>query len=108
MIALLLRLFALVAVALMPAAMISAPAAAQPAQVTSASSHCAGGHEEQEQRDQAPAGAEAHCMACAGLPITDVLAAAELALPTAPRFLAHSRGIIGDEPEIVTPPPKRA
>jgi hypothetical protein len=103
MIALALRLLVLVSVALMPAGMASAAAAAQPA--ASESSHCSG-HEEQ---DQAPAGdMDAQCMACAGLPAGQLAAAQEGFLPKAPRLIALTSKIHGIILEIATPPPKLA
>jgi hypothetical protein len=101
MIALALRLLVLVSVALMPAGMASAAAAAQPAE--SQSSHCSG-HEEQ---DEAPAGdMDAQCMACAGLPVGQVPATPEGYLPNAPRLIALTSNIHGIILEIATPPPK--
>ena len=101
------RLLAIVSVLLMPGAMAVAPAAAHAAPAASKASHCSG-HEEQKQ-EQVPASAmEMNCMACAALPAAVAPAAAEAALPAAPRLLALAFEADGIVPEIATPPPKLA
>ena len=103
MAAFLLKLLALLAVALMPIGM--GTAGAQPASHhASAASHCAG--EEEQQAPVAPE--ESQCMACAGLPAAAAPAAAERLVPAMPRLLRLSHEFAGIEPEITTPPPKRA
>ena len=99
MAAFLLRLAALVAVALMPVGMATAPAAAQPAP----SGHCSG-HEEPE---EAPATQmDAGCLGCVALPAAPEPGPAERLVPAVPRLLTLAEGFGGIEPEIATPPPK--
>jgi hypothetical protein len=105
MAAFLFKLLALVAVLLMPAGMANAAASAQQAAAATKASHCSG-HEEQE---KAPlSGMDAQCMACAGLPATQVPAAGARLLPSAPRLIALTNAISGIILEIATPPPKLA
>ena len=94
------RLVTLVAVLLMPAAMASAPALAQPA--PAAAGHC---DEHQEPAD-APSKPQAHCTGCSALPAIEAPGGDAALRPLAPRVVAHSHFISGFEPEIVTPPPK--
>jgi hypothetical protein len=106
MIGLFLRLLALVAVVLTPAAMMSAPAAAKPATVSSTGSHCAG-HQDEQRKEQPPVNDEAQCLACAGLLVAERPHVAELPWLRAALLAGHLHKFMGIEPELATPPPKR-
>lgn len=98
---LVLRMFAIVAVLLMPAGMAAAPAFAQPA-ATGEEGHC-GDH---EQPTQETGKSQLHCMACGALPALPTSAEAAALLPKPPKVIARTRAISGIVLEIATPPPK--
>jgi len=97
----LLRLVMLVALAIMPFSMASAPAAALPSTAAS------GGHCDHHQEPaDTPSAPKAHCAACAALPAVDSsIAVAELR-PVLLRVARAEQWIAEQEPDIDTPPPK--
>lgn len=107
MAAYLFRLMALLALALMPFGMTGGAATAQPA-AAAETGHCAG-HDREQGPEQAPGQAHASgCLACAGLPPLGVSAAAEAIVPAVPRLITAEHAFEGIEPDIATPPPRRA
>ena len=103
--AFLLKLFALVAVALMPLGMSIATASAPGAHHATAAgsaSNCAG----QDEPDAPAAPMDAECMACAGVAPAFAAAPADRRVLRAPRRIELSRSFPGIEPEIATPPPR--
>jgi hypothetical protein len=93
-----LRLLALIALALMPLSMVSAPAAAQPVPA----GHC----DDHPKPADAPAGPKVHCTACAALPAIDAPAPIAEMAPEAPTLIGLVSSLAGIEPDIATPPPK--
>lgn len=103
MIALCIRLTALLALAMMPLSMLSAPAAAE-SRPSVQDGHC----DEHRQPAQAPAEVKMDCANCAGLlSFESVIAPAEV-LAAGPRRAAPVSIFSGIELEIATPPPKVA
>ena len=107
MTAALLRLLALLALVLMPFGMAGAPAMAQPMPTQHAMAsmgHC----DEQRDQDEAPV-SKMDCTAmCTALPATDAPAPAPALQPIVPRTIAIAVPFAGIEPELATPPPRRA
>ena len=100
------RLLTLIAVALMPFGMASAPASVMPLKSVQAG-HC--DDHKGEQRDLAPAApaeAKLHCASCTALPALHGSFEPEPLEPAGiePDVLAGSFG--GIQPEIATPPPR--
>lgn len=105
MAAFLFRLLALVAMMLMPLGMNGAAVAA-PAAAASEATHC-GGHEQEP--SEAPASADHEgCLACAALPALGHDAEAEALRSALPLLISAAHIFHGIEPEIATPPPRRA
>lgn len=105
MAAFLLRLVALLSVALMPLGMSTATAAtpgAHHAAAAGTASNCAG----QDEPDAPAAPMDAECMACAGVAPAFAAVPAERRSLRAPRRIELSRSFSGIEPEIATPPPR--
>lgn len=98
-----LRLLALFALVLMPMAMNSAPASAQP-DATAPAGHC----DDHQQPAKAPAGSQVHCTACAALPAIDTPAPVAELDPETPMIIALAGFLSGIEPDTATPPPKLA
>jgi hypothetical protein len=98
--AVLLRLFTLLALALMPFGMASSPALAAgvPAATT--------GHCDEHQKPDAPAKMEMHCASCAALPSVETAEDDPDLRPELPRHLQAMNALPGTEPEIATPPPR--
>ena len=98
--AVVLRLFTLLALALMPLGMASSPAlaAATPA---AAAGHC----DEHQNPADAPAKMDMHCATCAALPADEPARVAELR-PQAPILISAIHAVSDNQPEIATPPPK--
>lgn len=108
MIKALLRLFTLLALALMPFGMASTPALAQPMPANHAmaqSAHC----DQQPDEDKSPAHSsqQMHCAMCAALPASEPPTPIAELRPTAPRIITAVSPFKGIELEIATPPPKR-
>lgn len=103
-----LRLFALIALLLMPFGMAAAPAAPADEHHSAAMAmeHCPDGQD----RQQDPGGNIADCaMPCsAALPAADLSPASAIDLPRAPAEPAFQIALSGILLEIATPPPKRA
>ena len=99
------RLLALVALVIMPLGMSSAPALAGAVDHAAApAGHC----DEQPVQDEAPQ-SKMDCTAmCTAIPAADVPTSAPALQPKAPRTMAISAPFSGVEPEIATPPPRRA
>jgi hypothetical protein len=93
------RLVLLVALALMPMGMVSAPAAAP---VTSAAGHC----DEHQQPADAPGVMDMHCATCAALPAIEAPVRDPELKPEMPRFARVTNALSDTEPEIATPPPR--
>lgn len=107
MTAALFRLITLLALALMPFGMASAPAMNQPMPANHSmaqAGHCEG----QPEEDQAPA-SKMDCTAmCSALPATDAPTPTPRLKLAAPRSTAIVVAYAGIEPEIATPPPRQA
>ena len=97
MVAAVTRLILLVALALMPMDMASAPAA-----VPVAAKHC----DEHQQPADAPAKMDMHCATCAALPAIQAPVRDPELRPEMPRFARASSALSDTEPEIATPPPR--
>jgi hypothetical protein len=95
-----LRLFLLVALALMPMGMTSAPAAGSVA--TPAAGHC----DDHEQPADAPTKADMHCATCTALPAIEAPVGDPGLRPEMPRFARAASALSNTEPEIATPPPR--
>jgi hypothetical protein len=97
------KLIAMIALALMPLSM--AGAATSPGQTASAGQpdHCS----EHQQPVDAPSAPQVHCAACAALPAMHEPPATVELRPEAPRQIALVALMAGIEPETATPPPKR-
>jgi hypothetical protein len=93
------RFVLLVALALMPMGMASAPAAVP---VAAAAGHC----DEHQQPADAPTKVDMHCATCAALPAIQVPVGDPELRPALPRFAAVSSALSDTQPEIATPPPK--
>ena len=90
----------LLALALMPFGMTSAPAMAASGS-SSASGHC----DDHQKPADAPAKMDMHCATCAALPADEHVEAAELR-PQAPILISAAHALSDNQPEIATPPPK--
>lgn len=99
MLAAVMRLILLVALALMPMGMASAPAAVE---VAAAAGHC----DEHQQPAETPAKMDMHCATCAALPAIQVPVGDPELRPEMPRFARASSALSDTEPEIATPPPR--
>jgi hypothetical protein len=99
MIAAVTRLILLVALALMPVGMASAPAAVP---VAAAAKHC----DEHQQPADAPAKMDMHCATCAALPAIQAPVRDPELRPEMPRFVRASSALSDTELEIATPPPR--
>lgn len=109
MTAALLRLLTLIALVLMPLGMTGAPALAAPdhhgMMMMADPGHC----DERQDQDEAPARQQMDCTAaCTALPATNEPDPAPVLKPTAPRLIGVAARFTGIEPEIATPPPKKA
>jgi hypothetical protein len=102
MTATLVRLLALLALAMMPGLMASAPAMAST--TATASGHC----EEHKDPVSAPDQSPAHCSACAAMPAVDTGSAQIEFTASALPYLPVGRTLAGILLEIATPPPKSA
>ena len=107
MLAAVLRLFALLALVVMPLGMTAAPVAAAPgadAIAAPQAGHC----DDHQQPADSPVKAKAHCAGCAAL--VPPLASPQIAelRPQAPTHIRLSYFGTAFEPEIATPPPKFA
>ena len=98
------RIFALVALVLMPFGMAAEPALAKPADhVMAMTGHC----DDTGQKQDAPARKAMDCTAsCTALPAADVAIPEPMFTPTLPRITAFASPFSGIEPELATPPPK--
>ena len=98
-----LRLFALLALMLMPLGMAGAPAHAQSA-ASAPAGHC-DEHQKQKPVD-VPSAATVHCTGCAALPAIEAPPPIAELRPQMPMRLAPAELIEGIEPETATPPPR--
>lgn len=95
------RLMMLIALALMPFGMASAPAKAV-GNAAPAAGHC----DEHQKRENVPAQMEMSCAACTALPALDVAPAVSELRHALPRLVKAANSLSDTEPEIATPPPK--
>lgn len=96
---------ALLALLLMPFGMQESAAAASPAGHVAAEGHCDGNGGEE---GATPSKVAQHCGTCMAVPVADVPQAVLDPLPRAPRSMASVTVFPGLEPEVSTPPPRRA
>lgn len=95
-----LRLVMLLALAIMPFGMASAPAVAATVSIAAAG-HC----DEHQKPADAPAKMSMHCAACAALPAADLVIVDELK-PQAPKLISAMNALSDTKPEIAIPPPR--
>jgi hypothetical protein len=100
------RLLALLALVLMPVGMGAAPAAAHAPQVAAEAGHC--GDAQQGAPDAPPVPAADCTVGCAAVAAPAPAQAAATLLPKETPATALIAAITGMEPDIATPPPKRA
>ena len=103
MTAALIRFLMVVALALMPFGVASAPAVAADVSASASAGHC----DDDGQPTGAPATMDMHCATCAALPAVETAEVRELR-PEAPVLIAATDALTDTEPEIATPPPKLA
>jgi hypothetical protein len=103
MLALLTRLIAMLALALMPLSMGASAAAATVSSAKTA--HCGG---QTQDEPTVPAETKMHCLSCAGLPALAASFAPRAVAAVSPQRSAPVAVFSGIDIEIATPPPKQA
>jgi hypothetical protein len=103
----LLHFVAMIALALMPIGMASAPAAAHSEPTTNpVSVHCTD-HQQAPEAPTVPAKAMIDCtLMCAALTAAEAASPPDPPLPERPLLIASATPIAGIEPDIGTPPPR--
>ena len=98
-------LLALVALLLVPMGMSGMPAAAASPDGPALAGHC---DSHGTQKDQAPGTMEQHCATCLVMPAAEGPRVAPGLTPRAPLSILVACAFQGLEPEVSTPPPRRA
>lgn len=98
-------LVALVALLLMPMGMSGMPAAAASPDRPALAGHC---DSHGTEKDPAPSGMEQHCATCLVMPAAEGPRITPGLTPRAPRTMLAASAFQGLEPEVSTPPPRRA
>jgi hypothetical protein len=97
-----LRLMMLIALAIMPFGMASAPASALRSAAAASGGHC----DDHQKPADAPSTPKAHCAVCAALPAIDTSMAVSELRPVLLRVVQAEQWLAEQEPDIDTPPPK--